>query len=121
MQARAFLSGSAPLDADEISRRCALAQAASAATRQAERGSVLHWTLAYLARRPLWTGEAVVVGPAQGSGGKAVPIYVPELGLESRLRPPSPRAPDERIGLRLVGVDLAALEASFDEAPAAAN
>jgi exoribonuclease II len=121
MQARAFLSGSRPLDADEISRRCALAQAASAATRQAERSSVLHWTLAWLARRPGWTGEAVVVGPAQGPGGKAVPIYVPELGLESRLRPLAPRAPDERIGVRLLGVDLASLEASFEEAPAAAN
>jgi exoribonuclease R len=119
MQARAFLSGSPVLDADEISRRCALAQAASAATRQAERSSVLHWILAYLAARPGWTGEAVVAGPAQGTGGKAAPIYVPELGLESRLRTGAPRSPDERIGIRLVGVDLAALEASFEEsAPA---
>jgi exoribonuclease II len=121
MQARAFLSGSPVLDADEISRRCALAQAASAATRQAERSSVLHWILAYLAARPGWTGEAVVVGPAQGPGGKAAPIYVPELGLESRLRTGAPREADERIGIRLVGVDLAALEASFEELAGTAN
>ena len=56
MQLRA-LAGRRPLDADEVSRRCALAQAASAATRQAERASDLHWTMAYLARHPDWTGD----------------------------------------------------------------
>jgi len=128
MQLRAFLAreaglegAAAPMDADEVSRRCALAQAASAATRQAERSSDLHWILAYLARRPGWSGEAVVVGSTQGPGGKAVPVYVPELGLEARIRTGSVRAPDERIGIRLVGVDLGALEASFDEAPLTAN
>jgi exoribonuclease II len=121
MQIRAALSGAAGLDADEISRRCALAQAASAATRQAERSSILHWTLAYLSRRPGWTGRAIVVGQAQGPGGKAVPVYVPELGLEARLRPRSPLAPDEGVAVRLVGVDLAALEVSFEEAPPGAN
>jgi len=115
MQARAFLSGGPLLDADEISRRCALAQAASSATRQAERASILHWTLAYLARLPGWEGEAVVVGSGQGSGGKTFPVFIPELGLESRIRLGAPRNLDEIAGVRLVRVDIPGLEASFDE------
>jgi len=115
MQARAFLEGRPVLDADEISRRCALAQAASSATRQAERASILHWTLAYLARRPGWEGEAVVVGSGQGSGGKTYPVFIPELGLESRMRLGAQRDLDETLAVRLVRVDIPALEASFDE------
>ncbi len=115
MQARAFLEGRPVLDADEISRRCALAQAASSATRQAERSSILHWTLAYLARRPGWEGEAVVVGSGQGAGGKTFPAYIPELGLETRMRLAAQRGLDETIPVKLARVDIPGLEASFDE------
>jgi exoribonuclease II len=123
MQLRAFLardSGSSRaggaarllLDADEVSRRCALAQAASAATRAAERASDQHWALAYLARKPDWSGEAVLVGAA---GPGAYQAYIPELGLETKLRLGPGRALDERIRLRPTRIDLAGLESSFEE------
>jgi len=113
MQLRAALAGRDCLDADEVGRRCALAQAASAATRQAERASELHWTLAFLRRDPDWEGEAVIVGPA---GPGAWQAYLPVLGLETRLKLGRDRALDERVRVRLARVDLATLESSFDEA-----
>jgi exoribonuclease-2 len=113
MQIRAALAGRPPLDADEVGRRCAMAQAASAATRQAERSGELHWTLAYLRRRPGWEGEAVLVGAA---GPGAWQAYIPALGLETRLKLGPDRALDERVRVRLARIDLAKLESSF-EAP----
>jgi exoribonuclease-2 len=112
MQLRAFLAGRPVLDGDEVSRRCALAQAASAATRTAERSSDQHWTMAWLIRHPQWTGEAVVVG---GAGPGAWQVYLPGLGLETRLRLGPDRALDERITVRLVRADVATLESSFEE------
>jgi exoribonuclease-2 len=82
----------------------------SAATRAAERESILHWTLAYLRRDPGWRGEGIVVG----SGGPgAWQVYIPALGLETRLRLGG-RSLDEALPLRLARVDLAALDCSFD-------
>jgi len=95
------------------SGRPAASQAASAATRQAERASELHWTLAFLRRDPDWEGEAVIVGPA---GPGAWQAYLPVLGLETRLKLGRDRALDERVRVRLARVDLATLESSFDEA-----
>ncbi len=112
MQLRALLAGRSPLDADEVSRRCALAQAASAATRQAERASDLHWALAYLQRRPSWTGEAILVG---GAGAAAWQAYIPELGLETKLKLGPDRSLDETVRLKLARLDLATLESTFDE------
>jgi exoribonuclease-2 len=113
MQIRAVLADRATLDEDEVGRRCALAQAASAATRQAERASQLHWTLAFLKRSPGWEGEAILVGPA---GPGAWQAYLPALGLETRLRLGADRTLDEVVRVRLARVDLASLESSFDEA-----
>jgi exoribonuclease-2 len=112
MQLRALLAGRSILVADEVSRRCALAQAASAATRQAERASGLHWTLAYLSRRPDWVGEAIIVG---GAGPGAWQAYIPALGLETRLRLGPDKALDERIRVRLVRAEVSSLESSFEE------
>jgi exoribonuclease-2 len=112
MQLRALLAGRPCMDADEVSRRCALAQAASAATRTAERASDLHWTLAYLAGHPHWTGEAIVVGSA---GPGAWQVFLPKLGLETRLRLGPDRSLDEAINVRLLRSDVATLESSFEE------
>jgi exoribonuclease-2 len=112
MQLRAFLAGRPCMDADEISRRCALAQAASSATRQAERASDAHWTLAYLAGRPDWTGEGIIVGSA---GPGTWQTYISELGLETKLRLGPARELDERVRIKLARVDLANLETSFEE------
>jgi exoribonuclease-2 len=113
MQLRALLAGRPTLDADEVSRRCALAQAASAATRAAERASDAHWKAAYLSRNPGWTGEAILVGSA---GPNAWQAYLPDLGLETRLRLGPERDLDEVVAVRLARVDVATLETSFDEA-----
>jgi exoribonuclease-2 len=111
MQLRSFLAGRELLDADEVSRRCAMAQAASSATRQAERNSDLHWTIAYLEARPGWTGEAVLVG---GAGPGAWQAYIPELGLETRLKRASEARLDARVPCRLARADACALEVSFE-------
>jgi exoribonuclease II len=113
MQLRAFLAGRPCLDADEVSRRCALAQAASAATRVAERSSDAHWKAAFLFRNPGWTGEAVIVGSA---GAGTWQSYIPELGLEAKIRLGPDRKLDERVSVKLARVDIASLETSFDEA-----
>jgi exoribonuclease-2 len=113
MQLRAFLAGRPTLDADEVSRRCALAQAASAATRTAERASDAHWRTAYLARNPGWTGEAILVGNA---GPAAWQAYIPELGLETKLKLGPDRSLEERVAVKLARADVAMLESSFDEA-----
>jgi len=112
MQLRALLEGRPFLDADEVSRRCALAQAASAATRQAERASELHWTLAYLRRAGAWKGEGTIVGNA---GPGSWQVYIPALGLETKLKLGQNRRLDEELHLRLSRVDLPKLESSFEE------
>jgi len=113
MQARAFLEGREALSADEVMRFCAEAQAGSAATRQAERSSELHWTLAWLLQHTGWEGEGVIVGVGgQGSWQ----VYIPSLGLETRLRLGPGHALDERLTLRTARIDLPKLESSFDEA-----
>ena len=112
MQARAFLEGRDALPADEVMRYCAEAQAGSAATRQAERSSELHWTLAWLFQHPDWEGEGVIVG----SGGQGSwQVYIPSLGLETRLRLGPGHELDERLALRTARIDLAKLESAFDE------
>ena len=113
MQLRALLAARTPLDADEVSRRCALAQAASAATRVAERTSDAHWKVAYLTRNPGWTGEAILVCSA---GPNAWQAYIGELGLETKLRLGPDRNLDDRVAVVLARADVATLESSFDEA-----
>jgi exoribonuclease-2 len=112
MQIRAFLAGRPCLDSDEVGRRCALAQAASAATRQAERSSAAHWTLAWLVRNPGWEGEGIVVGAA---GQGAWQVYIPSLGLETRMRLGRERALDSTLRLKALRIDLPSLDSSFDE------
>ncbi|MBL8966831.1 MAG: RNB domain-containing ribonuclease [Spirochaetaceae bacterium] len=111
MQIRAILAGREPLSSDEVQRRCALAQAAQSGTKAAERASDLHWAIVYLLRHPGWEGEGVIVGQA----GPASVVYLPELGLETKLKLGPGRGLDERLRLKVARLDLAALESSFDE------
>jgi exoribonuclease-2 len=112
MQIRAALEGREALGQDEVMRRCAQAQAASAATRTAERSSELHWTLAWLLRNPGWEGEAVIVGQ---SGQGASQVYIPALGLETRMKLGQGRSLDEAIRVKSSRIELSTLDFSFEE------
>lgn len=107
MQIRAALAGREPLDEDEVMRRSALAQAAAAPNRQAERASEAHWTLAWLLRHPEWRGEGLIVGSA---GQGAWQVYVPELGLESRMKLGPNHELNESLSLSVSRVDLPRLD-----------
>ena len=108
-QARASLAARKPLAEDEISALLGRAAAAAGQLRQAERASQLHWTLVRLARDPGWTGSGIVVGAGNGYAT----VYIPSLGLETRIRLAQAELNDE-IALRLTGTDLARQEARFD-------
>ncbi len=112
IQIRALLEGRTPLDSDEMARRCAAAQAAQTGVRQAERASELHWTLAYLYRNPGWTGKGIIVGQINPY---TYQVFLPGLGLETKLKLGNGRTMNEELDLRLVRVDLSTLESSFDE------
>lgn len=108
-QIRAALAGRPPMREDEISESLGRAAAASSLLRQAERASQLHWTLVRLLRDPLWSGKGVVVG----TGNAQASVYIPALGLETRVKLPEARLNDE-LSLVPSGVDLARQEARFD-------
>ncbi len=108
-QVRAVLGGRQALSEDELSALLGRAAAAAAQLRQAERASQLHWTLALLGRNPQWTGTGTVVGAGNGPAT----VYIPTLGLETRIRLGRAELNDE-VALRLTGVDLARQEARFD-------
>lgn len=111
-QVRAFLAGRNPLGEDEISALLGRAAAAAALIRQVERASQLHWTLAFLGRRPGWTGEGILVG-----NGNPASVYIPGLGMETRVRLGGTEL-NATVSLRLTGVDLARQEARFEVAEA---
>jgi exoribonuclease-2 len=110
MQIRAALAGRPPLDEDEVMRRSALAQAAAAPNRQAERSSEAHWTLVWLLRHPEWEGEGIIVGAA---GPGAWSVYVPALGLESRMKLGPNHGLNEALALRVARIDLPRLDVAF--------
>jgi exoribonuclease-2 len=93
-------------------RRSALAQAAGAPNRQAERASESHWKLAWLLRHPDWRGEGIIVGAA---GPGAWQVHAPELGLESRMRLGADRALNQTLAIRVARIDLPTLDLAFQE------
>ncbi|HUX38324.1 MAG TPA: ribonuclease catalytic domain-containing protein [Rectinemataceae bacterium] len=107
MQIRAFLAGRPPLEEDEVMRRSALAQAAAAPNRQAERDSESHWTLAWLLAHPEWRAEGHIVG---ASGPGAWTVFVPSLGLESKMKLGPNRALNEVLALSVARIDLPRLD-----------
>jgi len=78
-QLRAFLDGRELIDKDEMLMRIAAGDAASIASRQAERKSNQHWTLVYLLQNPEWTGEAVCVDKQP----KGNVFLIPSLAMET--------------------------------------
>ena len=110
MQIRAALAGREALDTDEVMRRSALAQAAGAPNRQAERASEAHWTLAWLCRHPEWQGDGCIVGSA---GPGRWQVYIPSLGYETKMGIGPNHALNELLKLKVSRIDLARLDASF--------
>jgi exoribonuclease-2 len=112
-QARAYLAAAegragSPLPADDLSMRLARAAAGNQAVRKAERQSELHWTIAWLLDRPGWEGDGIVVG----SYGGDVQLYLPEIGLETRIRT-SGLELNAAVRIRFQKADIARLEAQF--------
>ncbi|MFP4495002.1 MAG: RNB domain-containing ribonuclease [Halochromatium sp.] len=108
-QLRAHLRGSEPLSVAQVSQRAGEADQGGLLVRRAERQSNLHWKLVYLARRPQWTGEGIVVELQE----RKATVLIPELALETRVRAKQPLALDQRVPLALVEVDLAQAECQF--------
>lgn len=111
MQIHAVLAGRQPMDADEVSRRCALAQAAQAPNRQAERLSESHWTCIWLSRHPGWVGEAILLSHA---GQGAWSCFIPDLGLETRIRAGNSCSPDDVVKVKLTRCSVTTLETGFE-------
>lgn len=107
-QLRAALLGRTgeALPAEEIGRRCLLAARGSAATRQAERDSRLHWAICHLKLNPGWRGKAVVLD----SRGEEAWILVPELGIESSIRTRSRLEEDAELLVSAFRLDLPTLD-----------
>ena len=96
------------LDADELSMRLARAAAGTSALRKAERASEAHWTLAYLVDREEWRGAGIVV-----QAGQEALVYIPELGLETRIRGGG-LEPNQELSLRFLKADVVKQDASFE-------
>ena len=108
-QLRAHLLSAPVMPLSTVSERIALTEQPAAAVRRAERLSNLHWKLVYLKRHPDWRGEAVVV---ELTDGRAT-LMIPELALETRLRPPAGVALNTVLALALREVDVPAQTAWF--------
>jgi exoribonuclease-2 len=111
-QIRAFLAVGiqGALSADEVSRRCILAGQGSAATRQAERDSRLHWIACYLAAHPDWKGEARVLDLRDRDAW----IILPSLGFETSLRTRRSLELDETVTVSAARVSIAMHDITFD-------
>jgi len=108
-QLRAHIRGEAPLEAQEVMERIGAAEAVVGGLRRTERLSRRHWTLVYLAQRPDWQGEGVVVEKRD----RRATVLVPQLALEARMHPRQDLPLNAKVSLVLMGVDLAGLEAHF--------
>jgi exoribonuclease-2 len=85
------------------------AEAAMAATMQAERASRLHWTLVYLEDKPGSSWEGVVLEKK----GSMARLLIPALGLDTQLNLKRDVLPNETIPLSLVSLRIPEGEAVF--------
>jgi exoribonuclease-2 len=108
-QVRAHLRGMDPLDAGQVLERIGATDAVSGSVRQSERLARRHWTLLYLAQRPDWQGEAVLVEHR----GRRGTFLIPELDLDARVHLRRVLPLNSQVSLALRGTNLALLEAHF--------
>ena len=108
-QLRAHLRGQPLLSVSDITERIAACEAVNDAIRRAERLSNLHWKMLYLKDNPDWIGEGVVVDMDE----RRATVIVPELALETRVRPPKTLSLDTALTLTPREVDHYTLTAWF--------
>ncbi len=108
-QLRAYLAQRPLLDEAQIMERIGATQAIVGNMRRAERQSNAHWTLVYLQRQPEWQGEGVVIEQR----GKRSTVLIPELEWEAQVYMQNDTALDTAVTIKLTGIDLPNLEASF--------
>ena len=108
-QLRRWLDGRELLTAEELEERFIPAEKEAALRRKAERMSNEFFTLAYLARRPGWTGQAFAVGRMNDSTA----MLIPELAYEFKSRTFGHMEMDEGTTVRLVSADPPLLLARF--------
>jgi exoribonuclease-2 len=109
LQIRAFLTGSKPLSADEVSARLAAGEAAALEASHAERASRNHWTMAFLSDKKDSVWDAV----ALEKKGNRWAVIIPALALETQVPLQKDASPNENIKLTLKSVNIPRGEAVF--------
>lgn len=108
-QLRAYVRGTALLDAQEIVERVGAAEAVLGSVRRAEQLSNRHWTLVYLMRHPGWRGRGILVEKKPRNDA----VIIPELSWETLVHLPADLPLDSTMPLLLNAVDLPRLDARF--------
>jgi exoribonuclease-2 len=109
IQIRAFLRGGALLDADEVLTRLGYSEAAASAAVQAERASVNHWIMVYLAGKINSIWNAAVLDK---KGNRWV-VIIPSLALETQVPLQDDITPNDTVSLILKSVNIPKGEAVF--------
>jgi len=110
-QLRSHLAGQPLRDADALLEAIASSDEQSFAIRRTERFSRQHWTLVYLMHQTAeksWEGVVVEHFP----DGK-IKVLIPELAMETRLKPRREYALDEPCTLKVRDIQLPTLDAYF--------
>lgn len=108
-QLRAVLHDNPPLDEAAIVQRIGMVESVLGSIRQAEVLSEKHWTLVYLLQNPDWQGDGIVADRRGASGI----VLVPDLAVEARVHLPANIGLDQRVRMRVTGIQLAQREVSW--------
>jgi exoribonuclease-2 len=98
-----------PLDEEAVLLRLAAADAAAAATVQAERASRAHWTAVYLADKKGTSWDGIVMEKK----GPRVLVMIPALGLETQAAVKTGLEPNDPVKLTVSSVKIPEAEAAF--------
>ena len=109
IQIRSFLRSGALLDADEVLTRLGYSEAAASAAVHAERASVNHWIMVYLANKINSVWEAVTL---EKKGNRWI-VIIPLLALETQVPLQNDVTPNDTVSLILKSVNIPKGEAVF--------
>ena len=108
-QLRSVITGTAPLDYEQLESRMTYAENAASSRRKVEKYSNEYYTLVYLAQHPGYETTGVLVARQNGQ----LTFLIPELAYEYKCRLQGKFELDEEYALSLVNVDIAAMRAVF--------